>query len=578
MGKFKRIIKRVRVIILLVVLVLAVLAVHPKADTDGVAIRNIIKDSAAYEAGMEGPKATDTPTSREVIKSLNNIPITSVAEFSTFVADLEMNDSVQIKTDRGFYKATIKPEIKITQLNETELKEVIETKTVEKEINGTTQQVEENVTVMKEVPKTKEEVIGIEDLGIKVYPVPKTNIRKGLDLEGGTRVLLQPEEKVSNEDMDALLDGMKQRLNIFGLTDIIVRPTKDLSGNRYILVEIAGANEEEVKDLLARQGKFEAKIGEETAFIGGKDIVYVCRSAECAGIDPQAGCGAGEAGQWFCRFRFSISLTPEAAQKHSDITQEIPVAMGDGSARQRYLEQPLDLYLDDELVDTLQIGEDLKGRAVTDIAISGSGSGVNRETAIEDSLKGMKRLQTILITGSLPVKLKIVKTDEISPILGKEFIENAILVGLLAVLSVGVVIFIAYRKLSIALPVIFTMISEVVILLGFAALIGWDLDLAAIAGLIIAAGTGVDDQIVIADEVMNKKAKEIYSWKQRIKKAFFIIMAAYFTTVVAMVPLLFAGAGLIKGFAFTTIVGVSIGVFITRPAFAAVVEELLREH
>ena len=61
-----------------------------------------------------------------------------------------------------------------------------------------------------------------------------------------------------------------------------------------------------------------------------------------------------------------------------------------------------------------------------------------------------------------------------------------------------------------------------------------------------------------------------------IKMAFFIIMGAYFTTVVAMLPLLFAGAGLLKGFALTTIAGVSIGVFITRPAYAAMVEKLLK--
>jgi preprotein translocase subunit SecD len=66
------------------------------------------------------------------------------------------------------------------------------------------------------------------------------------------------------------------------------------------------------------------------------------------------------------------------------------------------------------------------------------------------------------------------------------------------------------------------------------------------------------------------------NWKDRIKNAFFIIMASYFTMVVAMIPLLSAGAGLLKGFAITTILGVSIGVFITRPAFAVIAETLLR--
>jgi len=56
----------------------------------------------------------------------------------------------------------------------------------------------------------------------------------------------------------------------------------------------------------------------------------------------------------------------------------------------------------------------------------------------------------------------------------------------------------------------------------------------------------------------------------------FIVMAAYFTTCAGMIPLWFAGAGLLKGFAFTTIVGISFGVLIARPAYAAVIERLLK--
>ena len=120
---------------------------------------------------------------------------------------------------------------------------------------------------------------------------------------------------------------------------------------------------------------------------------------------------------------------------------------------------------------------------------------------------------------------------------------------------------------------IFTGLSEVVIILGFAALIRWNLDLAAIAGIIAAVGTGVDDQIVITDEVLQGKSAD-ESWVERMKRAFFIIFAAYFTMIVAMLPLWFIGAGVLKGFALTTIIGVTIGVFITRPAFAKIIEQL----
>jgi len=188
----------------------------------------------------------------------------------------------------------------------------------------------------------------------------------------------------------------------------------------------------------------------------------------------------------------------------------------------------------------------------------------------------MKRLQTVMITGSLPVKLNIVKTDAISPLLGEEFLRNAIFVGLLALVSVGIVVFVRYRKLQVAVPMVFISISEVILLLGVAAVIGWNIDLAAIAGIIIAVGIGVDHQIVITDETLRGE-RVIYDWRQRIKNAFFIIMASYFTIVVALTPLIFAGAGLLKGFAITTILGASIGVFVSRPVFARGIEILLRD-
>ena len=122
------------------------------------------------------------------------------------------------------------------------------------------------------------------------------------------------------------------------------------------------------------------------------------------------------------------------------------------------------------------------------------------------------------------------------------------------------------------------MLSEALLTLGLAALIRWDLDLAAIAGIIVAIGTGVDDQIVITDETLYGETSKALSLKDKFKRAFFIIFAAYMVTVVAMVPLLFAGAGLLKGFAFTTILGVSVGVFITRPAFAVILEMLVEQQ
>jgi len=44
-----------------------------------------------------------------------------------------------------------------------------------------------------------------------------------------------------------------------------------------------------------------------------------------------------------------------------------------------------------------------------------------------------------------------------------------------------------------------------------------------------------------------------------------------------MIPLYAAGAGMLKGFALTTIVGITIGVLISRPAFGAMIEILVKD-
>jgi preprotein translocase subunit SecD len=569
----KKIFTNARVIVLLVFLVLAIVAIRPNPYNNGVAIRTVLSNSSANLAGIESPKPNMPPMSRETITSINNKIINNMEDYSNAIENLEIGASMQVRTNKNVYRLIVKEKTETIKLNGTEWKTIQETIEINETINNTTITKNKTTTKRIEVPLTKTISFGAEDLGLRVYDAPKTNIRKGLDLQGGTRVLLQPEGKVNKDDIENIISVMKERLNVYGLSDLIIREAGDLSGNKYILVEIAGATEEEVRNLLANQGKFEAKIGNGTTFKGGNDITYVCRSADCAGIDPLQGCGqSGD--QWFCRFRFSISLSPESAQRQADLTRDLPVVTEE---KNQYLSKSLTLFLDDTQVDELRIGAELKGKAETNIQISGSGVGVSQQEAAVNALQNMKKLQTVLITGSLPFKLNIVKTDTISPLLGEEFVKNALFIGLLAILTVSVIVFIVYKKWQVSVPIVIASLSEVIILLGVAALIGWNLDLAAIAGIIIAVGTGVDHKIIITDETLRGEVRKIFNWKERIKGAFFIIMGAYLTTIFAMVPLIFAGAGLLKGFAIITIIGVSIGVFITRPAYANVVEILLKE-
>lgn len=519
--KLTKLIKKWRVIILFIFLLFSYLAISPSFAGDGVVIKSVDSNSSASFAGVSNPSINTPIIKREQILSLNNININTIQDYYTELSKINLNQTVNIKTDKREYIF-----LKDTQ-----------------------------------------------DVGITVDKKSKSNIRLGLELQGGTRVLLQPQDKITDIQREDLISVMSNRLNTYGLTDLKVKKADDLLGNKYIVVEIAGATKQDVKDLIASQGKFEAKIGNDTVFEGGKkDITFVCRNdGTCSGIRQCLATGQG----YNCEFQFSISLSGEAAKRHATLTQDLEVNVS--SSGSRYLSKTLDLFLDGLKVDSLQIGEELKGSQTTQIAISGPGYATTQEEAIQTATTQMNRLQTILITGSLPTKLDIVKIDSISPDLGAAFVKNALLIGLLAILAVALVLLVRYKNIKIAIPMIITSLSEIFIILGFSAFFKYNLDLAAIAGIIATVGTGVDDQIVIVDEIFSKEKEFSYKWKQKIKRAFFIIMAAWAVGVASMLPLLKAGAGLLTGFALVTIAGISIGVFITRPAFSAALENIFEE-
>jgi preprotein translocase subunit SecD len=249
--------------------------------------------------------------------------------------------------------------------------------------------------------------------------------------------------------------------------------------------------------------------------------------------------------------------------------------LGLDPANPGYLDKQIEFYVDDSLTTSLFISEGLQGLETTQIQISGSGQGPDRESAFEDAEQSMKQMQTILITGSLPYKLEIEKLDTISPLLGQKFTNLILLTALVALVAVALVIFLRYKNFKASLALLFTGFSEIIILLGIASAIKWNLDLPSIVGILVMIGTGVDQQIVILDESLSKRAG---SMKEKLRWGLYIVMAAYFTTMFSLIPLWWAGAGLLRGFMVTTLIGLTIGVLITRPAFADMLKILERKN
>ena len=557
---WKKLFTNWRVLTLLFLIVVSFWVISYSPGSDGAAIRVVQKDSSGDLAGIESPTSKMRPMDREVISAINGQVVLDENDYYALTSNLSVNETYVIKTDKSTYSLDVLPEYEYVTLNETE--------TYTKEIFNETLNATQNITLTRN--KVVAKLVGAQDLGLKVYDAPTSNLKMGLDLQGGTRVIIQPvKDNLTADQFDMIKSNLEQRLNVYGLSDVTVSVVKNFKLEpEYILIEIAGITVDEIEDLILSQGKFEAKIGDVVVFSGdNNDIVYVGKGPQESRIET---CQKdAETGGDFCRFSFAISLSPSAAEKQAGMTDELEV-VGD------YLNATLDLYLDDELVSDLRISAGLKGQAVTQISISGSGAGNNREEAMQNALAEMKKLQTVIEAGSLPSALTIVKSDTISPSLGEGFTKNALQVGLIALLTVALVLFIRYRKFKIIIPMVISLASEVFLVLGAYSLFGWVLDLASIAGIIIVVGTGVDHLVVITDEVLRQNKSSYDTWKTKMKSAFAIIIGAFLTTAFAMIPLLVAGAGLLRGFAITTLTGLFVGVLIVRPTYGKIVEILLK--
>jgi preprotein translocase subunit SecD len=202
--------------------------------------------------------------------------------------------------------------------------------------------------------------------------------------------------------------------------------------------------------------------------------------------------------------------------------------------------------------------------------VSVSGSTENTEDAYNEA----RNIKSILSGGRLPVNALVGSTVSIPAPLGKQFLDMSVLGGLIAMTLIILFVTLRYRSPKLFIPVIVITSAEIIILISILGGFG-TIDFAAMAGIIAALGTSIDSQIIITDELLKKKgsmSKE--EMQQCINRAFFIIARNVATAVMAMLPLFFSGIVEVVGFATSTIFGALLGLVISRPAYAAIVEKL----
>ncbi|MFH1105714.1 MAG: hypothetical protein V1731_00710 [Candidatus Aenigmatarchaeota archaeon] len=490
-----------------------------------------------------------------------------------------------------------------------------------------------------------------------VKEIPKNTLEFGLDLQGGTRVTLTPREKITSETVNSeIIPVLQNRINTYGLKEVNLRSNCDIN-NCYVIVEASGASRDIIESLLSSKGSFDGKmpvvaethnaagtiklgknsypfrilsdgieINNSVVSLGEKFYlenihfeltnitenevialanIFLSQDIETVFTDPQHSF-IQQSGNGYS-FVFQILLSKNGAERFAKITSGMDSKVDtDGK---KYLVSPLVLYLDGKPVTELNVAADLAGRVITQVSIEGWRA--TREEATQER----SMLQSILKSGALPVTFDVGSVSTISPTLGYEFFNSALVSAGLAILAVATIVMIRYRNLKVVIPMVLTSLSEIVIIVGiaafgrdpwvvalvlnlviiiyaavkkedldFAAVFGallvpfmgiflsWTIDIASIGGIIASIGTGINQMIIITDEIKMSGHKLELMWQEKIKRAFVIIFASASTVVAAMVPLIFIGVGLVRGFAITTIVGVLVGVLITRPAYGKISE------
>ncbi|NJD54342.1 MAG: preprotein translocase subunit SecD [Candidatus Methanoperedens sp.] len=355
---------------------------------------------------------------------------------------------------------------------------------------------------------------------------------------------------VSSETREETKKILESKLNNLGMKEIPIRTV----GDNYILIDLAGVDITTAKNLAAKPGKFEIRIQ-----VNGNESEHVLYGTEITPGLPEKQTGD----VW--GMSFTLSDAGAAALRDAAIQY--------GAVTNR-LDHELIMLLDEKEIYSAPLSPEL-ARNIQSVpqkgltATTGTGDEGQRE-AIE--------LQIHLRAGALPVKVDVIGAGEVSAELGSRFKSQVLIAGLIALILVAIVVSLRYKQPNIVIPMLSTSFSEVMIILGFTVLVGFQLDLPTIAGIIAVIGTGIDHLIIITDEVLAGGAMppdKVY--KSRLTKAFAIIFSAAATVLVAMSPLLIMGFGALRGFAVITIVGVLIGVFIARPAYAEVIQSMLVE-
>jgi preprotein translocase subunit SecD len=431
------------------------------------------------------------------------------------------------------------------------------------------------------------QTVTFEPLGIVNRNI---SLRQGLDLSGGSQVLLQA-TNCTGENLAERMDNAKRiieaRVNGLGVTEPVVQ----LAGNCRILVELPAVdNPAEAISLVQQTGQLEFVDAGADFYPDGTIIRTTGSPSPKAGAGQDTGVLTSTAtvttglpsGQTqipdkvYNTIVTGADLDPAAlkvvlggaAGNQPEVAFKIvgTAAQTFGSFTQGNNEQTLGrqyfmcIVLDNVVQSCPSIKQPLP-----------SGEGVI--TVGSGGIDEANRLVNLLRYGALPVAMEVAQSRTIGPTLGGDSVRASVIAGLIG-LSVVALFMMLYYRLPGVIAVI-ALLLYATILLALFKLLGVVLTLPGIAGFILSVGVAVDANVLIFErlrEELRNGRRLSTAVSVGFERAWTSIRDSNISTLITCGILFWFGnafgASVVKGFAVTLALGVLVSlftaVFVTR--------------
>ena len=408
-------------------------------------------------------------------------------------------------------------------------------------------------------------------------------VRLGLDLEGGTQIVLEAQDTeavtVDDDVASRTLEVLRRRVDALGVSE----PTLQRSGDRRIIVELPGvADPDEAVEVIGRTAQLEFRpvlgvtppTGDPTgsdASGGTADDVFESEDGERLALGSPALTGQAlssakavppsDVGGAF--WQVEINFRRDGAGQWADLTGEAACAPpGDPTRR-------VAIVLDRDVVSSPQVG--------TEVACGEGITGGETVITGQFSEGEAKDLALLIRAGALPVPVEIVEQRTVGPTLGDAAIRASIQAALIGA-ALTILYMIAYYRLLGVLAAIALLTYG---LLSYAALlaIGATLTLPGIAGFVLAIGMAVDANVLVFERAKDEHAagKRVRSATAAgFRRAWSAIADSNATTLLAAGLLFFYASGAVRGFGITLSIGVVISMFSALVVTRVLVEVALR--